>query len=323
MFPARFLLPLSQFVCVLLCAMASIPPASASLSGEAAVDGQKKQKVRRFKCKWCFFEASTARMLHEHSDGEHSVRTLHSCAQCGYKTVWKSALQRHVLTLHSQERSYVCGECSSRFEDEHDLLRHRGRVHGLSSGNGVCGYCGKVFQKRSQLKAHERMTHRNQFPCGECSSSFASRVGLSYHRLRIHVKDKSMACPLCQKTFVRRCDVQRHVKAVHEKLRPHACTDCDYKATDRSQLKRHQRYHELPVSRKAFACQLCVKSYTTQRALDIHTRIVHAKGEERFACTLCSFSTPHSSNLTRHFQNHVTFRDDLMLQVGMELPFFD
>ncbi|XP_024247020.1 zinc finger protein 263 isoform X2 [Oncorhynchus tshawytscha] len=100
-------------------------------------------------------------------------------------------------------------------------MRTQWRSGGTTERRFSCTFCGKSFQRFSQLKEH----------------------------LRSHTGEKPYTCEQCGRSFTKQCNLIRHA-VVHSGEKPYECTQCGKCFTRRSSMKSHQRTHigESPVS---------------------------------------------------------------------------
>ncbi|XP_014047180.1 zinc finger and SCAN domain-containing protein 2-like isoform X1 [Salmo salar] len=100
-------------------------------------------------------------------------------------------------------------------------MRTQWRSGGTTERRFSCTFCGKSFQRFSQLKVH----------------------------LRSHTGEKPYTCEQCGRSFTKQCNLIRHA-VVHSGEKPYECTQCGKCFTQRSSMKSHQRTHigENPVS---------------------------------------------------------------------------
>ncbi|XP_031666490.1 zinc finger protein 3 homolog [Oncorhynchus kisutch] len=100
-------------------------------------------------------------------------------------------------------------------------MRTQWRSGGTTERRFSCTFCGKSFQRFSELKVH----------------------------LRSHTGEKPYTCEQCGRSFTQQCNLIRHA-LVHTGEKPYKCTQCGKCFTQRSKMKSHQRTHigESPVS---------------------------------------------------------------------------
>ncbi|XP_066146065.1 oocyte zinc finger protein XlCOF6-like [Euwallacea fornicatus] len=195
------------------------------------------------------------RMIPEEDFKEHwETHKVHICEECGYRCIKKCDLNSHMLSIHNNERNFVCSLCGKSYKTKQLLRRHH-VVH-LNLRLHSCDICGNRFNDSSTLKTHIQLRHirSRNFVCPICGLAYPMKATLDKHILR-HNKNRPprFFCEDCENPFRDRSSLKRHylVKHTNAFVRP-ACSFCDKSYCSTTKLRYHvERHHSgKPVERK-------------------------------------------------------------------------
>merc|ERR1711874_156879 len=140
-----------------------------------------------------------------------------------------------------------CHQCK-HFIDNRKFQDHQ-RVHAMV-GKFSCSHCDKLFEKKQDLKRHEKIVHfpetiADKFACDKCDKFYVHQRDLRSHEKKFHAETyvprlrhgrnvmngnpseanilqsipKSMnerfGCPYCDKTYVRQGQLKNHIQSIH------------------------------------------------------------------------------------------------------------
>lgn len=127
-------------------------------------DSDENTNNSKFDCLKCGNNYSSARSLKRHEQSVHSKNER-------TKRNRKSLICEPKLEL-DDTKTVACNECTERFANNEEYLRHK-IVHKKSSFE--CDVCQKKFQSRFRLKVHYPMHMAvKPFLCEVCSRPFVS-----------------------------------------------------------------------------------------------------------------------------------------------------
>lgn len=137
-------------------------------------------------CKVCNKTFLNKNNLRAHVSRNHNASLKeHSCTLCSYKTTFPTNLKRH-MTLHTQEPQFICEKCAAKFQTKSALQEH---IVGVHSGHKEfsCDKCGNQFNRRSDLNRHLLNTHSDtaQYAC-PCGNKYRTLSSLKRHQLMTH-----------------------------------------------------------------------------------------------------------------------------------------
>ncbi|XP_041670376.1 general transcription factor IIIA, b [Cheilinus undulatus] len=270
--------------------------------------GERLQSQKSYICSFfdCKAKFSKPWKLEAHLC-KHTGLKPFSCESCDKSFCTRYQLTRHELS-HSREKPHKCvaDGCSEAFVTNSSMKNHMARVHQHQERRYLCDQpgCGKDFNKRNQLKAHQcdhtrilpfqcsfsgckrefpshgKLKHHEGvhagYPCEDASCSFHGKTWTEYLKHRNEHKVK-VQCGECKKLFNNTWFLRQHVLHVHSmEKRELSCPrgGCDKKFTRRFNLESHVlEDHE---GKKPFSCAHagCGKSFAMKESLWRHG-VVH------------------------------------------------
>lgn len=310
---------------------------------------------RTYQCGPCN-QRFTDYSLYLHHREDHPPPKLFKCSVCSKGFTIKGNLTRH-LQIHKDVRLFECNFCLKKFSQKTHLVAHLG-TH--TRKPFFCKFCGLIFQKEQDLRAHEFQEHAHDEPLSDlCQSSTMESssmkvAGLSPEEICALQKYKSSVSLDSLEEFSnidKAVDVlsahsddtcpETYYRNIH-----YTCGTCGIVFFDFQTYITHKKEHPTP---KLFACEQCGKSFTVkgnlQRHLQIHQDIrlheceichkkfsqkthlaahMHVHSKERpYLCTLCGGSFTREGNLRRHIKMHTNIKKvDPVPQTEQHLPIF-
>ena len=116
-------------------------------------------------------------------------------------------LRRRKTTAKSLNLGYVCSECGKSFSKRFYLQRHKLTVHTDNRPLFACNICGKAFKKNDNLKWHKATKHAEEFDKEESESSSDPNLG----------NKGRFICNACRKIFRHEALWLYHKEAHHSK----------------------------------------------------------------------------------------------------------
>ncbi|XP_073408857.1 uncharacterized protein [Dendrobates tinctorius] len=193
-------------------------------------------------------------------------------------------------------KPFSCSECGKCFNKKCFLVAHQ-RTH-TGEKPFLCSECGKCFSKKSYLVNHQ-IIHKMEKPysCSECGKYFNRKSNLVIHQ-RTHTGEKPYSCSECGKHFANKPYLIIHERT-HTGEKPYSCSECGKNFTTQPHLVKHQRSH---TRKRPYSCSECGKSFTSQPHLDMH-QISHT-GEKPYSCSKCGKCFANQTYYTIHVKNH-------------------
>ena len=161
----------------------------------------------------------------------------------------------------------------------------------------ICQECNLAFSKDEYLGIHMRNFHGNykedeineeakELICDDCGYATFKRNHFIRHRRWVHDNkkresannrdDKPLKCNQCSYSTTHRQahHLKSHIAAVHMKIKDHRCGECGFASFRKSGLDRHwDAFHN--KGDKKFKCQMCHFSSAENITLKKHVERVH------------------------------------------------
>ncbi|CAG9771254.1 unnamed protein product [Ceutorhynchus assimilis] len=293
---------------------------------------------RILKCPTCSRNFSNERSFRFHMKMHETTYgpVRYVCSECSQLYSSKVIYERHLKTVHSQNKQFTCQICDKKFARRDILNTHLLEIH--LQATFACKFCEKPFTSKRNRDCHIRNIHTNQkttkYSCKECPVQFTYMRNLQRHMKLNHTYSKDVKtgekikCSLCPREYNYFRSLQAHTKAKHsqqyfnEKLRSNKddgsihCPECWQKFPKRkmTSLKRHvwnqhrQRFdsfcQEFNLENESmFRCPLCPKEFIVKDSLQRHLK-THNNSElnaiipKEAPITVQKASKPNTNNET-------------------------
>lgn len=212
-------------------------------------------------------DESGSEIIESTSVGIKDCPKVHQCHICKFSFDKLYRLKNH-LTVHSNEKNFICDVCGRAFRLKKLLMVHLKRVH-LKVKNHKCNICSYVSFERNDLIEHMRMhTGERSCLCDVCGKSFWGHTQLAAHK-QTH-RDFTFFCQFCDYKSRKKALLKVHM-VKHTQEKNYLCDICHKKFSQKSTLNVHKNTH----SDTACPCPICPTVLKTKRYVKIHLRNVH------------------------------------------------
>lgn len=222
------------------------------------------------------------------------------CQDCTQEFRFFGTLLRHAHKHHNKFRTFLCEMCGQGFVAQANMVSHMRNVHTYTK-SFTCRKCDKEFRSTYCLQVHCEKVHRtDMLKCPKCPEILSSQYFKKRHLALVHdVKKLQFKCDQCDLLFTMRSRLIQHKLRTHLKQRTVACDVCGFKVFNKELLKRHMVRHD---DTRPFECEVCEKAFQRKKTLDIHMRI-HTN-DKRYVCKECGKAFVQMTSLKLHVKLH-------------------
>lgn len=275
-------------------------------------NGEEEPDKIEYPCNWdnCKFVAPTADFCKRHL-------CFHSY-HCKLKNIGENIVERGKLPPCNESdyyrvpaliADYQCewDDCRVLFKTLDDFLLHiKMHVNGnpkiCKKGQFVyCGWsgCSSKFVTQYKLTDHVRVhTKEKVVACPTCGNMFATKTKFSDHRKRQMAPElQTYQCSQCSKLFATEPLLRDHIRS---HINHYKCTMCDMTCPTPSTLAKHMRFRH--IDDRPFKCTTCDHTSVTKMNMDLHMT-THIE-EKMMECDECGFSCRAMHTLERHFTKY-------------------
>ena len=292
---------------------------------------REKKKRKKMECNICHKILNSSLKVHLSivHEGVKPKRMKAECDIC-HKILYSSDMNRHIVTLHGEKKTFECEICNRCFAVSGKLKNHVMTVH-EGRRPFECEICNRCFAQKDTLKKHVMTVHEGikPFECEICNHCFAQNGTLKKHVLAVHKgikltlsgvpsiedrvtkeeglniakpirakkKRKKVKCNICHKILY--SSLNLHIFIVHEGVKPKKkkakCDICD-KILYSKDMNRHIA---IVHGEKKFECEICNFRFAVSGKLKNHVMVVH-EGIKPFECEICNQCFAQNGTLKKH-----------------------
>ena len=223
------------------------------------------------------------------------------CPLCDIKLDKGKELRKHMTTIHTDFKPFICDGCGKTFKLKHHMKIHA-KLHNSTSSDTnsktlncnikpfICDSCGKTFKQKGQLKVHGKVhgkVHKPDSSDREC---------------------KTFPCTLCPRTVATKYILDNHMNFIHGNTKSAPCTKCGKKLKLFS-VRKHEKLcglsekqKEEKRAREKVDCTICGKIFASGPRMRRHIRFIHNL-EKCLQCKHCGYEDSRMDYMRAHIKN--------------------
>jgi len=161
-----------------------------------------------------------------------------------------------------------------------------------------------MFVHLGSLLKHRNFAHNLQ-SCSVCKENFPTFEELKLHAKKVHSSQgvHEHRCEHCGRIYRQKIDLRRHVANKHEMMGV-MCQVCGKSYSSEKYLKTHFRsVHAQEMNLERFPCEQCGKTFGAKTGLITHTKIKHSDSFA-FVCSTCGKGLISKVSFETHMRKH-------------------
>ena len=222
-------------------------PAKANLANHMVVHNDDMP----FSCTFlgCEFRTKHILSLKQHKE-RHSSKRKFPCPMCHKRFKTKYETDRHIMRIHTTEKSVKCDQCDYKTSLRSNLRNHQVQKH-RNNGDKNSGTPEKpTVAGHDEVSEDDANSRGKNDPNGKrdshyyycefhgCAFTTKTSNGIHQHSRRVHAKQRPHSCSICSKRFFDTLSIVAHMRT-HTGERPFKCPFCDYAAARKCNVLRH------------------------------------------------------------------------------------
>ena len=224
-------------------------PCKANLANHMVVHSDEKPFICNFP--GCEFRSKYIVSLKQHKE-RHSSKRKFACPMCNKRFKTNYEMDRHIVRVHTAEKTVKCDLCPHVTSLRSNLGRHRLEKH-MNDGENGSGTLNEPTaaagddevsdgddSSRSNDDRQRKLKLEGYYYCEYpgCTFKTKSKPYIDKHGLRVHTRQRLHSCSICSKRFFDEPSVIGHMRS-HTGERPFRCPFCSYAASLHPNIMRH------------------------------------------------------------------------------------
>ena len=271
------------------------------------LNSEKVFKTRNFQCDICsskFIRRDHLKRHHKNVHGDHKKIYCEFCGKYINEMIYHkhSSKCKFVFDEKYTGHEFQCNSCRRSYKGKDALNKHVKAVH--EKIRFTCDLCSQSFVTKRDLKYHHQAVHLGILQhCEKCEMKFKSKPGLRYH-MRTKHPENAIQEPKIDPTSI--MNFQMHIQ---ENIETEIKSDRIFSKATKSIEERFESDSKInapPNENDPMNCDMCEKSFVSQRILDHHLTNHHnsedilVNSDGNCKCDICGKSFSNVTILKQH-----------------------
>ncbi|KAL1401106.1 hypothetical protein pipiens_006876 [Culex pipiens pipiens] len=177
-------------------------------------------------CPLCLKRFTTAEELSGHSCSRRNQRKSDlpfKCDLCDKAYSFQKGLYAH-YSVHPEYHNFKCDQCPSGFFNKTRLNIHKKALHVSKDNYLECNICNMRYKSQRVLRKHQKLHAIRAYCCEFCGKSYETRERLGAHQYNKHAIQDALpykcSFPKCDKSFLYNCQLKSHEQCHMNKKSP-------------------------------------------------------------------------------------------------------
>ncbi|XP_038122596.1 zinc finger protein 624-like [Culex quinquefasciatus] len=177
-------------------------------------------------CPLCLKRFTTAEELSGHSCSRRNQGEMDlpfKCDLCDKAYSGQTSLYAH-YSVHPEYHNFKCDQCPSGFFNKTRLNIHKKALHVSKDDYLECNICNMRYKNQQVLRYHQKLHAIRAYCCEFCGKSFETRERLRAHQYNKHAIQDALpykcSFPKCDKSFLYNCQLKSHEQCHKNKKSP-------------------------------------------------------------------------------------------------------
>ena len=175
------------------------------------LDTLDKNENECWACDKTYYDSAS---LRQHRSLKHNHGEDHKCTECGFSTISKNVLQKHIYKHRGKPKT--CNKCDQTYRTAYHFCEDIDVIEEEEEEDYECSVCFEKLSHKQSLTLHMKRLHpdRESLQCDACCYVARTKRRLAVHK-KSHLKEV-ISCDICQQTFKTFFQLKKHSVKAHD-----------------------------------------------------------------------------------------------------------